>query len=889
MFTPDNSIRAKSFKTLFFFVLTGLSCQIASAQDVFCPQFANMFGNPSSPQLTGTVSYVATASGSGFSLQATISGTVNQQANGLSKFTGKTNINFQEATADFSETIVGSSTSASVSVDLNLACVYQFPVSAIIPVVQTVDGTASSTEVEIDILPSLNQFEPGLPLTGLILNGSGIISGSVLSVPVIWAVQWNFSVIPLPLTMFTSGLPEGFTGVGYETTSTPANQQALIAFDGTNPYTWTASGLPNGLSVDKSTGLILGIPSQAGTFTVTVKLTDAKGSTIVKVFPLTIIAFGFTITTQSLPSGTVGSPYPLTTLAATGGTPPYSWSASGLPAGLTADPKTGVISGIPTTGGSLTVNVHVTDSAAGTASKSFTITVTSNLAIATQQLPNGTVDASYLPTMLAATGGAAPYSWSISGLPAGLNIDSKTGIISGSPTTAGNFTAIVQVNDSASQTASKSLLLTVSPRLQVITPTLLPSGNVNEKYSGVNLQASGGVMPYSWSVSGLPPGLAFNVEGAIFGTPTVSNIEFPTLPADLNPFQVHVIVTDEAGNMASRNLLLNITDVPNTKFKTDQEANAFLVLAIEYSAAAVAAFIASNFPACRAIVICSQIMEAQFEGFAGLSIKYYKAALDPADPNYTSVAYPVSAALTLLSLQTGISQADVQGLNPLLVNFEQEIGLTQALVTAINRAQGASHAGNLFWESEQLQAASSFATRLANLLNQNGGLRSTAANTLQIADADPQIEAGDVQNFIEGLGTSGLPFSAVQELLNIGLAAPEIIAFSTKIIPLFSAQDATGLYSSILVGTKLASTEAGATSALTSFANLNSISQFQMGDVNGDSRVNCTDLSIVKASFGKISSQIGFDPRADVNKDGVVNILDLSIVAKGIPSGTVCE
>ena len=61
------------------------------------------------------------------------------------------------------------------------------------------------------------------------------------------------------------------------------------------------------------------------------------------------------------------------------------------------------------------------------------------------------------------------------------------------------------------------------------------------------------------------------------------------------------------------------------------------------------------------------------------------------------------------------------------------------------------------------------------------------------------------------------------------------------------------------------------------------------GDLNGDGVVNCADLAIVRASFGKTKGQPGFDPRADVNGDGVVNILDLSMVAKLVPAGTVCH
>ena len=61
------------------------------------------------------------------------------------------------------------------------------------------------------------------------------------------------------------------------------------------------------------------------------------------------------------------------------------------------------------------------------------------------------------------------------------------------------------------------------------------------------------------------------------------------------------------------------------------------------------------------------------------------------------------------------------------------------------------------------------------------------------------------------------------------------------------------------------------------------------GDVNGDGIVNCTDIDIVKASFGKKAGQPGFDPRADINHDGIVNIYDLAFVARQLPTGTTCQ
>jgi hypothetical protein len=61
-----------------------------------------------------------------------------------------------------------------------------------------------------------------------------------------------------------------------------------------------------------------------------------------------------------------------------------------------------------------------------------------------------------------------------------------------------------------------------------------------------------------------------------------------------------------------------------------------------------------------------------------------------------------------------------------------------------------------------------------------------------------------------------------------------------------------------------------------------------LGDANGDGKINCADLAIVKASMGKSAGQTGFDPRADVNHDGVVNVLDLAIVSQKLIPGTTC-
>ncbi|MGC2657072.1 MAG: dockerin type I domain-containing protein, partial [Bryobacteraceae bacterium] len=62
-----------------------------------------------------------------------------------------------------------------------------------------------------------------------------------------------------------------------------------------------------------------------------------------------------------------------------------------------------------------------------------------------------------------------------------------------------------------------------------------------------------------------------------------------------------------------------------------------------------------------------------------------------------------------------------------------------------------------------------------------------------------------------------------------------------------------------------------------------------LGDVNGDGKVSCADVSIVKSSFGTHTGQVGYNPAADLNNDGTVNILDLFIVSRQLAAGTVCH
>lgn len=180
------------------------------------------------------------------------------------------------------------------------------------------------------------------------------------------------------------------------------------------------------------------------------------------------ICSAFQITTDSLPIGTEEVAYPSTTLEATDGTMPYTWSVSSgsLPPGLTLS-SAGVISGTPTIDGgyNFTMQVQDNDAPQRSATKSLAITINPNKPrITTEFLTYGTVGQSYPSTTLSATGGKPSYTWSlVSGsLPPGLSLSG--GGISGTPTVAGTYAFTVRATDSGSpaRTADKTLSIAIN-------------------------------------------------------------------------------------------------------------------------------------------------------------------------------------------------------------------------------------------------------------------------------------------------------------------------------------------------------------------------------------------------------------------------------------------
>ena len=395
---------------------------------------------------------------------------------------------------------------------------------------QTVAAVGGSTPYHWSI--TSGTLPPGLSLTA----AKGIISGTPSAAgnyPFTIAVTDKsgskststlaISVIPNSLNITTASLPSGTVGTGYSS--------ALGVTGGTPGYTWSISAgtLPAGLALG-SNGVISGIPSASGTSTFTATVRDSSIPALTQSAQETIVvsSTALQIAAASLAPGTVNTAYS-STLTATGGTPGYTWSVSAgtLPAGVILA-SNGIISGTPTTSGtySFTASVHDSGNPVQTQSATETIVIAAAaLKIATSSLPSAIGGKSYSQT-LSAVGGTLTYKWAIASgsLPAGLSLAPSTGVISGTPTTSGSssFTATVSDSSSPTQVTSAALTVVVSGSTLSITSSTLSAATVGTAYSQT-LQANGGTVPYTWSVSSgqLPAGLSLAPSsGIISGTPT---------------------------------------------------------------------------------------------------------------------------------------------------------------------------------------------------------------------------------------------------------------------------------------------------------------------------------------------------------------------------------
>ncbi len=252
-------------------------------------------------------------------------------------------------------------------------------------------------------------------------------------------------------------------------------------------------------------------------------ITFATDSTTKRAFLDNIIVF-YTPAVEVAPvissplaqSGTVGSAF---NYQITASSSPISYGATGLPGGLGINTSTGAITGTPTVAGTSNVTISATNSA-GTGSATLVITVSNPPppVISSSLTSTGTVGSAFSYSI---TASGNPTSYGATGLPGGLGINTSTGAITGTPTSAGTSNVTISATN-GSGTGSATLVITVnsSASAPVISSSLTATGTVGTAFS-YQIAASGS--PTLFGATGLPAGLSLNTgTGAISGTPTAA-------------------------------------------------------------------------------------------------------------------------------------------------------------------------------------------------------------------------------------------------------------------------------------------------------------------------------------------------------------------------------
>jgi Putative Ig domain len=336
-----------------------------------------------------------------------------------------------------------------------------------------------------------------------------------------------------PLTITASSPPAGTTGAVFPSYS-------FQATGGTPSFVWNESGpMPPGLMLNAS-GFLSGTPATAGTYPVSVTVTDSSYPPVTATAAVTLTVSDSAIVVAASPSplaGTVTYPYS-GGFTASGGSPPYTWRASGaLPPGLMLG-SDGTVSGTPTQKGSFPFSVTATDSAQTPASGpplATQIDINNPPALALNAMPAppaGVDGTSYGPFSFSVTGGFLPLTWSTTpnSLPPGLSLGTD-GSLTGTPTSIKTFNFTVTVTDSSAPTpATSSLPFSVNitaPPAPTINAAEPLTGTVGLLYAPFQFTVSGGLAPLGWLETPLlSNGLSLSSDGILSGTPTAAG-QFP--------------------------------------------------------------------------------------------------------------------------------------------------------------------------------------------------------------------------------------------------------------------------------------------------------------------------------------------------------------------------
>jgi len=383
-------------------------------------------------------------------------------------------------------------------------------------------GTAYTAKLSATGVENTYSVTSGTLPAGLSLNSStGVISGTPtgdgVSTFTVTATNpggsasraYSINVKLVAPTITTKSLPNGIKGTAYS---------QAIAYTGEKVAFTSTGSLPSGVTLNASSGVLSGTPTAAGSFAFTVVATNTGGS-VSQAYTVNVALAAPVITRPTLADAIKGTAYSQT-VTATGESVTFAVASGALPAGLTLNASTGVISGTPTTAATSNFTISATNTG-GVASQAYTVVVKLAAPTITRtSLPDAVKGTAYSQTVTT-TGEALTFSVSAGTIPAGLALNSSTGVISGTPTSAASYNFTVTATNTGGS-ASQAYSVSVGLAAPSITRASLPNGIKGSAYSE-SITTTGEALTFTVSSGTLPAGLSLNSSsGLISGTPTAA-------------------------------------------------------------------------------------------------------------------------------------------------------------------------------------------------------------------------------------------------------------------------------------------------------------------------------------------------------------------------------
>ena len=282
------------------------------------------------------------------------------------------------------------------------------------------------------------------------------------------------------------------------------------------PYLFTRVGgsIPTGLSLNTASGALSGTPFIAGTYNISVTATNLQGVSSPKIIQVLVQTQPSTpkpiLDVTASASGKVGTAFAYS-IAATNA--PTYFLVTSLPAGLTANTTTGLISGSPLLDGTFAAKIYAAN-AGGTSNQTLSILIAPTIPqITSATSAKAQVGESFTYRITAAN---LPKTYGAASLPAGLTVNATTGLITGVPTIAGNASANLSASNAAG-TGTGPLTFSIVPPVPVITSATTSNATFGTAFSHQIIATHS---PTLYAASSLPTGLTVNAtSGLISGAP----------------------------------------------------------------------------------------------------------------------------------------------------------------------------------------------------------------------------------------------------------------------------------------------------------------------------------------------------------------------------------